>query len=292
MGAPLGLLLGLLLGLGLLSMATPLLWPRRPGGPVSGRSRPLTRLRDRLARAGLRRVPLSAFFAVSCITAVAGFAVGSALSGVTAVAVAAALAGLAAPYVVAGWRAGSARKAHRGAWPDIVDHLVSAVRSGSSLPDAVAALSRAGPPDLRSAFSAFERDYGATGSFSVSVDGLKERLADPTADRILEILRMSREVGGSELTAVLRNLSSYLRQEAAIRGEAEARQSWVVNAAKLAVAAPWLVLVLLSTRPEAAAAYNSAGGGALIAGGVAVSLVAYRVMMRLARLPEERRWFR
>jgi len=91
---------------------------------------------------------------------------------------------------------------------------------------------------------------------------------------------------------VLRNLSSSLRAEAAIRGEAEARQSWVVNAAKLAVAAPWLVLVLLSTRPEAAAAYNSAGGGVLIAGGVAVSFVAYRTMMRLARLPEERRWFR
>jgi hypothetical protein len=30
----------------------------------------------------------------------------------------------------------------------------------------------------------------------------------------------------------------------------------------------------------------------LIAGGVAASLVAYRAMMRLARLPEEPRWFR
>jgi tight adherence protein B len=287
-----GLLAGLLLGLGLLSMAAPLLWPQRRGRTAAARSRPFGRLRDRLAGAGLDRVPLSAFLTLSFLTAVAGFALGSALSGVIAVAVAAGVAGLAGPYLAAGWRARAARRAHRGAWPDVVDHLVSAVRSGSSLPDAVASLSRAGPPDLRAAFNAFERDYGATGNFSVSVDGLKERLADPTADRILEILRMSREVGGSELTAVLRNLSSYLRQEAAIRGEAEARQSWVVNAAKLAVAAPWLVLVLLSTRPEAAAAYNSAGGGMLIAGGVAVTLVAYRVMMRLARLPEERRWFR
>jgi tight adherence protein B len=292
LGLLLGLGLGLLLGIGLLSMAAPLLWPVRRPRAEAARPDPLARLRDRLARAGLDRVPLPAFFAVSCTTAVAGFAVGSALSGVMAVAVAASLTGLAAPYLAAGWRARSARKAHRGAWPDVVDHLVSAVRSGSSLPDAVATLSRAGPPDLRSAFAAFEHDYGATGNFSVSVDALKERLADPTADRILEILRMSREVGGSELTAVLRNLSSYLRQEAAIRGEAEARQSWVVNAAKLAVAAPWLVLVLLSTRPEAAAAYNSAGGAVLIAGGVAVSVLAYRVMMRVARLPEERRWFR
>ena len=285
-------LLGLCLGLGLLSMVAPFLWPRRRRRPTAVRTQPLAGLRDRLIRAGLERLPLPAFLALSLLSAVAGFALGGALSGVTAVALAAGLVGLAAPFLAAGWRARATRRAHRGAWPDVVDHLVSAVRSGASLPDAVASLSRTGPPALRSAFAAFERDYGATGNFSVSVDGLKERLADPTADRIVEILRMSREVGGSELTAVLRNLSSYLRQEAAIRGEAEARQSWVVNAAKLAVAAPWLVLVLLSTRPEAAAAYNSAGGGVLIAGGVAVSLVAYRAMMRLARLPEERRWFR
>ncbi len=285
-------LLGLCLGLGLLSMVAPLLWPERRRRRTAAQRGPLVTLRDRLARAGLERLPLPAFLALSGLSAVAGFALGSAVSGVTAVALAAGAVGLLAPFLAAGWRARAARRAHRGAWPDVVDHLISAVRSGASLPDAVASLAHAGPAGLRAAFAAFERDYGATGNFSVSVDALKERLADPTADRILEILRMAREVGGSELTAVLRNLSSYLRAESAIRGEAEARQSWVVNAAKLAVAAPWLVLVLLSTRPEAAAAYNSAGGGALIAGGVAVSFVAYRAMMRLARLPEERRWFR
>ena len=285
-------LLGLCLGLGLLSAAAPFLWPERRRRRTAARHGSLAGLRDRLTEAGFERLPLPAFLALSGLSAVAGFALGGALSGVAAVAVAAAVAGLVAPFLAVGWRARAARRAYRAAWPDVVDHLISAVRSGASLPDAVASLSHTGPAGLRAAFVAFERDYGATGNFSVSVDALKERLADPTADRILEILRMAREVGGSELTAVLRNLSSYLRSEAAIRGEAEARQSWVVNAAKLAVAAPWLVLVLLSTRPEAAAAYNSAGGGVLIAGGVAVSLVAYRAMMRLARLPEERRWFR
>jgi len=38
--------------------------------------------------------------------------------------------------------------------------------------------------------------------FSSCVDELKSSLADPVADRILETLRMSREVGGSELTTV------------------------------------------------------------------------------------------
>ena len=101
---------------------------------------------------------------------------------------------------------------------------------------------------------------------------------------------MSREVGGSELTVVLRNLGSYLRQEGAIRSEVEARQSGVVNAARLGVAAPWVVLLLLATRPEAAAAYNSVAGAGLVVGGLVVSVVAYRVMITLGPCPR-RRWF-
>lgn len=121
---------------------------------------------------------------------------------------------------------------------------------------------------------------------------MKERLGDPIADRILETLRMSREVGGNELPTVLRALAAHLRQEAAIRGEVEARQSWVMNAARLGAAAPWVILALLATRPEAAAAYNTSTGIAVIVGGLVVTVIAYRLMIALARLPEERRWFR
>ncbi|MEY2849832.1 MAG: hypothetical protein RI885_2499, partial [Actinomycetota bacterium] len=169
--------------------------------------------------------------------------------------------------------------------------LVSGVRSGLALPDSVVTLAHTGPPAVREAFAGFERTYRATGSFGLSVDELKEAIADPVADRVLETLRMSREVGGSELTTVLRNLSSYLRQDAAIRAEVEARQSWVINAARLGVAAPWIILLLLSTRPEAAAAYNSSGGVVLIVGGLALSVVAYRIMIGIGRMPTERRWF-
>jgi len=165
------------------------------------------------------------------------------------------------------------------------------VRSGLALPDSVVTLAHSGPPVIRAAFADFERDYRMTGGFADSLDRLKDRLADPVADRIIETLRMSREVGGNELTTVLRNLAAYLRQEAAIRSEIEARQSWIVNAARLGVAAPWVVLLLLSTRPEAAQAYNSSAGIAVIVIGLGLSVVAYRLMIGIGRLPEERRWF-
>ena len=103
---------------------------------------------------------------------------------------------------------------------------------------------------------------------------------------------MAREVGGTELTTVLRSLASYLREDAAVRAELRARQGWVVNAARLGVAAPWLVLLLLASRPEAAAAYDTPAGSVVILGGLLVSIVAYRIMLRVGRLPEEERWFR
>jgi tight adherence protein B len=211
---------------------------------------------------------------------------------VVPLALTAALLGLALPWAVIRFRAAARHRASRLVWPDVVDHLVSAVRAGHSLPDSIAGLAANGPPATRETFATFEQDYRATGNFGMCVTELKERIADPTADRILETLRMSREVGGSELTTVLRNLAGYLRQEAAIRSEVEARQSWVINAARLGVAAPWVVLLLLATRPEAAAAYNTSAGAMLVVVGLVVTVVAYRIMIAVGRIPEERRWFR
>ena len=99
-------------------------------------------------------------------------------------------------------------------------------------------------------------------------------------------------MGGRDLGALLRSLSRMLREDMRTRGELEARQSWTVNGAKVAVAAPWLVLALLSTRPQAAAAYATATGALVLLGGAVASAVAYWLMLRLGRLPEEGRVLR
>jgi tight adherence protein B len=282
--------LGLALGAGLLLLVAPRMWPASEGGAARGRGMTAA-IHDRLTHAGLDRVSVSSFLAVSALVGLAAAVLAEALLRVDGAALAAGVTGLLLPWVVVGARSSARRRAHRDVWPDVVDHLVSAVRAGMGLPDAVASLAVAGPAVLRPAFLQFASVHRATGSFAVALDELKERLADPTADRILETLRMAREVGGTQLPDVLRGLARFLREEAAIRSEAEARQSWVVNAAKLGVAAPWIILALLSTRPEAVAAYDTAAGTVVIVIGLAVSAVAYRLMLALGRLPEDRRWF-
>jgi tight adherence protein B len=281
---------GLMLGSGLLLVASVWLWPKTDE-PASGSVGFLGGLRSSLIAAGFERVAPGAFLVVSLCAGTAAGAVVLALIPVGALAVAVGGVVAVAPFGMLSGRARRRRRMMRGTWPDLVDHLLAGIRSGLSLGDAVSALAEVGLPETRAAFEQFERTRVATGTLGPALDELKLRLTDPVADRIVETLRMARDVGGSELPRVLRALSSSLRQDAALRAEVEARQSWVVNAARLGVVAPWLVLLLLAARPEAAAAYAGPAGTVLLTVGLAITVVAYRLMIALGRLPEERRWF-
>jgi len=280
----------LLMGAGVLLIASPWLWPRRDDRSSTRRAlRPLAEL---LARAGLVHASPLALLGVIALVGVVGGAITVLLVPVAALAPVAGLVAASLPIVALRARAAARRRALRQVWPDVVDHLVSGIRVGLGLPEAIGSLAESAPDAVRAPFREFRREYARTARFGEALDDLKAALADPVADRIVETLRMAREVGGTELPGVLRSLAQYLRTDAAVRAEVEARQSWVRNAARLGVAAPWVVLLLLGTRPEAAAAYNSAGGAALVLIGLGVTLVAYRLMIALGRLPEEGRWFR
>ena len=153
----------------------------------------------------------------------------------------------------------------REVWPEAVDNLASAVRAGMSLPEGLSGLGERGPLELRAPFARFGAAYRASGRFGECLDALKDDLADPVGDRICETVRVAREVGGSDLGTVLRTLSELLRSDARTRSELETRQGWIVNAARLAVAAPWLVLLLLGTQSRTLQAYDSPSGTLLLA---------------------------
>ena len=180
----------------------------------------------------------------------------------------------------------------RELWPEVVDNLTSGVRAGLSLPEALSAIGVRGPEQLRDPFRQFGSDYRTTGRFNDSLDRLKDALADPVGDRVCESLRVAREVGGTDLGRLLSTLSGFLRDDARTRAELLARQSWSVNAARMAVAAPWLVLILLATQRETLQAYDTPTGTVILAAGAALSFLAYRLMIRIGRLPEDRRVLR
>jgi tight adherence protein B len=65
-----------------------------------------------------------------------------------------------------------------------------------------------------------------------------------------------------------------------------------VNAARLAVAAPWVVLLMLGAQSNAVRTFDSSGGMILLVVGGAVCFAAYRLMLRIGSLPPEPRVLR
>jgi tight adherence protein B len=284
-----GALAGLLLGLGAL-----LCWQARAGAPQAALwPRPGAGRYSALLRAAA--VPGVTSWHV--LAAQAGGAVLAALAVLVltgAWSIALCCAAFAGWLPVLALRRSARRRAAalRERWPEAIDNLASAVRAGMSLPEGLAELGARGPVELRGAFVRFGAAHRASGRFGDSLDGLKAELADPVGDRVCETVRMAREVGGSDLGTVLRTLADLLRADSRTRAELEARQGWVVTAARLAVAAPWAVLLLLGSQASTLAGYDSAGGATLLGIGAGVCAIAYRIMVRIGRLPTPQRVLR
>lgn len=201
-------------------------------------------------------------------------------TGMPVVAMLAGIAGAAVPPIVRRQRLRRSLRLRRAQWPVLLDDLMSAVRAGMNLPEAMLRVASG----CGAEWDVFATTYRRSGDFRLSLDALRRQLADPIFDQVAQALSITRDVGGTELTSVLRSLGTFIRSELHVIGELEARQSWTINAARMAVAAPWVVLVLLSSRPATITAYSQPQGVLLLVGVAVTSAIAYAVMLRIARL--------
>ena len=174
-------------------------------------------------------------------------------------------------------------------WPEVVDDIASAVRAGMSLQQAVFHVASHGAPDVRELFTAAHKSYLGSGDFPGTLTIISERCQSTSVDKFCAAMHIAYDVGGTDLVALLRSLSAVLRSDLAMRAEIKARQSWTINGARLAVAAPWVTVLLLSLRTDAAAAYRSSGGIHILVVCAVVSVIAYQIMIAIGRLPQNER---
>ena len=175
------------------------------------------------------------------------------------------------------------------AWPDGIRDLVASISSGMSLPKAIDTMSRSGPTALREAFIAFPvltRTLGVVPALEV----IKEELADPTSDRVIEVLILAYERGGAIVPRILQDLADATTRDLwaieEIRTEALEQK---INA-RAVFALPWFVLVALTARTGMFREfYQSPGGAVVILIGAAMSLVGIGIVRRLSRDPDEPR---
>ena len=177
------------------------------------------------------------------------------------------------------------------AWPEVIDHLMSGIQSGLSLTESLAGLSARGPEVLRPAFTQFKATLYGSGDLTQAIEELKALFAHHGSDQIFEALIISKALGGSELLQILRSLGDFLRQDLALRREIEVKHGWIKNSAHLSAAAPWILLLLLSTQPSTAAAYSTPTGAMILIAGLVMTAIAYIWMNRLGRLPQTPRVF-
>lgn len=238
--------------------------------------------RNRSDRSWLTQTPKQIISAVALLGV--GLILGTAIFGSYVIAAPFAFFLAATPSFKAGSNRRQIASAITQAWPDAIDHLSSAIRAGLNLSESLSAIGLRGPAPLRPVFIALGNDLASGTSLEKALVQFCVECNDPIADQLTETILIAHEVGGSEIGRLLRTFSQFLRLEIQTRDEIRVRQGWVVNGARIAAAAPWILLALLSLRKESVAAYQTSGGILTIVIGGVVSVVAYLWMRRLARL--------
>jgi len=102
---------------------------------------------------------------------------------------------------------------------------------------------------------------------------------------------IAKSLGGSELLQILRTLGDFLRQDLVLRREIDVKHGWIKNSAHISAAAPWILLLLLSTQPSTAVAYSTPSGALVLIVGLVMTATAYLWMNYLGRLPQTPRVF-
>jgi len=200
--------------------------------------------------------------------------------GVPAVVAVGALTAAAAPWLLVRHRRQVATAEQRAAWPDAIEVIRAGVRSGATLVEAVADGAERGPDVLRSRFRRFRHSMVAGAPFQRAI-GMLRRPGDDVSDRVAAVLVLAHEVGSCDVGRVLGETADFLRADLAQQREIDARRSWNVAAARMAVAAPWVTVAVLSIQPSGRAAYSSATGTVLLAVVAAATSVAYWLMTRI-----------
>ena len=252
--------------------------------------RPLPSPRNWLDECGLAGVPTG-------VVATGLVACGIVIGGAVAIAVPipvlaplAAVAGIAVPLAALDASRSRRRVLAESRWPDILDSIRMALRSGVPLHAALDAADQQLPSEWRESWRAAIAGLANGASVPSAIRELQRQRADPLTDRVGESIIVAHEMGGTELPRVLEELGRGIRDELRVRREATARQSWVRHAARLGSAAPWLVVIMLGSRPENRAAFSSAAGVSLLVACAGATIVAFTVMTAMGKLPETRRW--
>jgi tight adherence protein B len=241
-----------------------------------------------LAQAGLAVTPVQ-FWAVSALVGIAALVGCTFLTGTVLVAVVPAVAAASLPRAFYGHRRAERLRAVQVAWPDALRDLLASIAAGRSLNGALVELASSGPEPLRLAFARFGAHARMLGTVP-ALEVIREELADPTSDRVIEVLIVASQRGGPIVKDILEDLVVATTKDLKLLEEVDTESLEMRINARAVLVLPWFVLVALTIRGGAFREFYASGAGLLVvvAGGV-LSAVGSAWIRHLGRLEQERR---
>lgn len=255
-------------------------------------TRPRRRRDARLARwlrqAGSPLRPSQLVVGSLLVAGVVGGLVAS-LTGLPAVAVVPAVTAGLLPSVALARQRLRRRIQVQAAWPDALRQLAAAVQAGRTLPQALRDLASSGPDALRPALEPLAGRTSALG-FVPAMEILRDELADPLTDRIVEVLLVAREEGGRIVAEIVTDLADSAAADLRAAEEVETLALEGRINARAVFVLPWLVLVAITAQPGPFREfYRHPRGLVVVAVGALLSVVGLLLVGRMSRLPAEGR---
>lgn len=223
-------------------------------------------------------------FSRSIMFALIGFLLGSFIVGTKVVSIPFAILGGLFPYLVHKRRQERDRAILGKLWPELLDHMISGLRSGMSIAETLTGLAIRGPDISRPIFKECQSLLIAGNDIDLAFDCIKRSFNDPVADQVCEVLDFARGTGSRDTAITLRTLGDFIRSDISVRSEINAKLGWVKNSALVAAIAPWILLVILSSQPSTVQAFSTGTGILILLSGVVMSALAYLWMSRVGRI--------
>ena len=262
--------------------------PARAGAPSGHRHR----MDDWLTQAGLEGLDLAQFLAVVFGLFMLGGALAFVLFGGFLPAMVFGLFLATLPVTAYRLRRQRRRQRAHDAWPRMIEEIrVLTGAAGRSVPQALFDVGRRASGEMRPSFDAAHREWLLTTDFERTLDVLKTRLADPTADITCETLLIAHQLGGTDLEQRLASLAEDRITDSQGRKDAIARQAGARFARWFTVVVPIGMALVGMSIGNGRAAYGTFYGQVLVVAALSVMILCWGFASHIMQLPDEQRVF-
>ena len=169
-------------------------------------------------------------------------------------------------------------------WPQFCDDVSASIRAGLSFPEAFWQASNSLPLFLQAEFEQLKVRCESGDPFAQSILQFSQNLENKTFSRIIHLATTAQSQNISAIAALLNDFAQNLRSDISLLDDIQGKQAVTKISAKVAAAAPLVVLLLTSSRETVRNAFSTSTGIFVISGTMIVTLGSYLLMRKISRI--------